>query len=80
MEFSPHVRVAFCRPLEEVFKLKCKGARTLARVIGSVDRQSEGKIFFEILEITNISFSELQSVGPEKLKEEEAKRIQRVKN
>ncbi|KAL3110035.1 hypothetical protein niasHT_015638 [Heterodera trifolii] len=39
VKFSPQIRVAFCRPLAEVFKSKCKGARSLARVIGTLDRQ-----------------------------------------
>uniref|UniRef100_A0A914HYJ8 Uncharacterized protein n=1 Tax=Globodera rostochiensis TaxID=31243 RepID=A0A914HYJ8_GLORO len=39
VKFSPHVRVAFCKPVDEVFKLRCEGSRTLARVIGTVDRQ-----------------------------------------
>jgi len=41
LPFSPQIRASFCKPLDEVFKLRCKGTRTLARVIGTLDVESE---------------------------------------
>ncbi|KAF7631147.1 hypothetical protein Mgra_00008588, partial [Meloidogyne graminicola] len=41
LELSNQIRFEFCKPLDEIFKVKCKGMRTLARVIGRIDMESK---------------------------------------
>uniref|UniRef100_A0A1I8BCG7 Uncharacterized protein n=1 Tax=Meloidogyne hapla TaxID=6305 RepID=A0A1I8BCG7_MELHA len=41
MELSNQIRISFCRPLDQIFKVECKGMRSLARVVGRLDMESE---------------------------------------
>ncbi|CAK5125401.1 unnamed protein product [Meloidogyne enterolobii] len=44
LELSNHIRISFCRPLDKIFNVKCKGMRSLARVIGRLDMETGDRL------------------------------------